>query len=101
MKKILLSFSLLISLGFNAQTPGTESQTPYIFCDQLRGTFQIETNTRLPLSAHINMCDLITEKRHATEVVRFVYSNNITLVIIPQSAIDNAAFITKEIIYVK
>jgi hypothetical protein len=102
MKIILVTIMLCLISSFKSQTSAISKESvPYVFCDHLRGTFQIETNTRLPLSIHIKMCDLITEKRHPKEVVRFVYNDNITLVIIPQTAIDNKEFISKEIVYVK
>jgi hypothetical protein len=103
MKTILFTFILACNATLCAQsTPTTTAlDIPFVFCDHLRGTFQIETNTRLPLSIHIRLCDIITEKRHATEIIRFVYNENITVVVVPQSAIDKKEFITKEIVYVK
>lgn len=92
--KFLTLIIFLITLNFSAQTsPADESKRLMTLFQKLEGTYQIQIldsrdKTEIPLV----LMDTIQAKRHLTEIVFFHVKNNVQLMILPISTINNGDF---------
>ena len=70
-------------------TKVVEPAASYI-CPDIKNTYQIQLNTRKDIAIPVDICDLIVQNRHGTEIVYYKINDFATVKILPVSKINRA-----------
>ncbi len=65
----------------------TKEQPATYICEDIKNTYQIQLNSRKEIAIPTNICDLIIQNRHKTEVVYHKINDFAVVKILPESEI--------------